>query len=219
MMHDDLIKFKNGDEKAFEKIYLQYWNKVFQFTRLYISDVNEQEEKIMASFDSYDEAERAVTIRVQDYFSYGSSYSLYIKGAKSADGVPLAEEAVCSYNIAPYGVVATMPMFIDTVTQAQVTDLSQAESVSVTLTLNSTKADATTVSVILLHRDNAGRLKHVTEVPVSVSSGIPAPVNTAISEKAFAAGDSVSLLIWDEPSLSAKPVLFTPLTISCGAAQ
>lgn len=50
MMHDDLIKFKNGDEKAFEKIYLQYWNKVFQFTRLYISDVNEQEEIVQQVF-------------------------------------------------------------------------------------------------------------------------------------------------------------------------
>ena len=50
MKPEDIIKFKFGDHKAFERIYYEYWSKVLHFTRLYIKDQNEQEEIVQQVF-------------------------------------------------------------------------------------------------------------------------------------------------------------------------
>lgn len=50
MTADDIIKFKNGDHEVFGKIYEDYWGKVLHFTRLYISDRDEQEEVVQQVF-------------------------------------------------------------------------------------------------------------------------------------------------------------------------
>lgn len=50
MKENDVIKFKAGDHKAFERIYNHYWSKVLHFTSLYINDPNEQEEIVQQVF-------------------------------------------------------------------------------------------------------------------------------------------------------------------------
>lgn len=49
-VYTDLISFREGDEKAFERLYKFYWSKVFHFTSLYITDDYEREEIVQQVF-------------------------------------------------------------------------------------------------------------------------------------------------------------------------
>lgn len=46
----DLRLVRNGDEKAFERLYLRFWAKVYHFTALYIRDEFEREEIVQNVF-------------------------------------------------------------------------------------------------------------------------------------------------------------------------
>ena len=49
-LHTDLILTREGDHKAFERIYRMYWGRVWHFTGLYIVDEFEREEIVQKVF-------------------------------------------------------------------------------------------------------------------------------------------------------------------------
>ena len=49
-LHTDLILTREGDHKAFERIYRKYWGRVWHFTSLYIGDEFEREEIVQKVF-------------------------------------------------------------------------------------------------------------------------------------------------------------------------
>lgn len=49
-MKENIQKLKGGDEDAFRAIYNAYWNKVFHFTRLYLTDSYQVEDVVQEVF-------------------------------------------------------------------------------------------------------------------------------------------------------------------------
>ena len=181
--------------------------------------LNDRNEKVDANFVSYDSLDRKVTVAHKDYLMFGNSYSLYIDGAISADGMPLETTAVCRFTIPPYAVQMTTPVFKNADTGMTISDLSQADSALAMFTLFNNKDTDTIVSVIALHTDITGRLKDVKCENVDVFADSENAVSIPVSSKSFTTGDTIKLFVWDDPIGGSKPVLYNPVTLSCVAAQ
>lgn len=55
-----VIRLKNGDHDAFERLYNQYWNQVYNFCRLYIKSVDDTKEIVQQVFIKIWEARNVI---------------------------------------------------------------------------------------------------------------------------------------------------------------
>jgi len=168
--------------------------------------------KTSATFVGYDEAERAAIFEPNDYPTYGEKYTISLKGIRTSAGEALPDTTTVAVAMPEYPVQATVPVFTNAEGKT-VTALAKAEGVQAQVTLTNSSGAERTVAVILLHADATGRLKSVKRVEKAVAAKGSMPISTAVSTQKYVAGDSIRLMIWDDPALGAKPVLLTPVIL------
>ena len=184
-----------------------YFNKSLNKTSLENSEMffkNEDGDVVRVEYKNYDSATRAASIKPYNYFLFGKTYSLFIKGISDTEGYLVKSDF--TYKIPQYNLEQASITLVDE-NEDPVLPLKDAEKVKVVLknNLNSSKE----VRIFVQHYDSNGRLKSVTSTGnTSISAGNNS-LFLALSDKAIVDGDYVEVYTWDV-SEKTKAIALTP---------